>query len=158
MPAGATRFGPGSDAARAESQLPLNLPHAAAAGFPRHGGKLLQPPRAAPVLDRAPKAPRKCAAAPMQTSSYARVPASANSSEVCSMAAVTIPGCMYSCWDKAHTVERCACCWQGQQLAGNSCEACPVGSYARRRGDVCQECSTGYSTFSEASVACNGRL
>jgi hypothetical protein len=115
-----------------------------------------QLPRAAPILSNGPKASRKGAATPQQTSACVRIPKTANSTEVCSMAAVTIPGCMYSCWNAARTAERCACCWHGQRLVDNSCRACPVGTYARSGWNVCQQCSPGYSTYSEASIACNG--
>jgi hypothetical protein len=105
--------------------------------------------------------PRKGAAAPAQVNVCQARIAAANktASEVCGMSGVTLLGCMYSCRDKQRTTERCICCWPGLQLLNNSCEACPVGTFAKVSGtNECQTCKAGYSTNSEASIVCNGEL
>uniref|UniRef100_A0A383VH26 Tyrosine-protein kinase ephrin type A/B receptor-like domain-containing protein n=1 Tax=Tetradesmus obliquus TaxID=3088 RepID=A0A383VH26_TETOB len=163
LPAGASQsLLLASEPLHTEPQTPLNLPSAAAAAAaaartPRPGHSLQRHPRAAPapVLGPAPKAPRRSAAEPMQGGACVRIPNTANSTEVCNMASVMIPGCMYSCWNRNHTAERCACCWKGQQLVGGRCEACPVGSFAGNGWNVCQQCRPGYSTSSNGSGVCN---
>lgn len=78
----------------------------------------------------------------------------------CSNVGVTVPGCLLFCWDKNRTVETCACCFAGHEMVGrgsnSSCQACPVGTYAGTSWNVCAKCRTGYSTFSDRSLACNG--
>uniref|UniRef100_A0A383WDU4 Tyrosine-protein kinase ephrin type A/B receptor-like domain-containing protein n=1 Tax=Tetradesmus obliquus TaxID=3088 RepID=A0A383WDU4_TETOB len=151
----------GGNLPHAAPKVPLSLPQAAAAAaaaprLKRPVASLVTQPKAAPMLGPSSKTPRKAAAGPMQASACRRIPPSANSTEVCNMAAVTIIGCMYSCWNRNHTDERCACCWQGQQLVNNSsCEPCPVGSFARSGWNSCQACRPGTSTASTGSVFCN---
>jgi hypothetical protein len=133
------------------TQLPTPKKLAFPARFPSHPSVTLMP-KPAPELRpkiRGGSKPQG-AAAPAQSSACTTARSSRKANR-CSNAGVTIPACLYSCWDSAHTTETCACCWAGHQLVGNKCEACPVGTYARTAGNACLKCNEGYSTFSDQS-------
>jgi hypothetical protein len=118
-------------------------------------------PKPAPELRakaRGGSKPRGAAAAPAQSSVCTAAHNRRKASTRCSTAGATIPACLYSCWDSAHTTETCACCWAGHKLVGNSCEACPVGTYARTGWNACVQCGEGFSTLRDQSSACNGKL
>jgi hypothetical protein len=151
QPAGAARSAPNSPAA-SDTPLLRNAQQTPASML----GRLTLHPKAAPVLGSTVNLRSNGAKTPAQ-GSVCTAAHSKRRATGCSTSSVTIPACMYSCWNAQHTTETCACCWPGHELLDNSCEPCPVGTYARNGWNVCVKCSVGYSTFSDKSNACNGK-
>jgi hypothetical protein len=162
LPVGATRSIPLShgDASTPANSMATQLPQPKKLRFPaRSSLHSFFPlvPKPAPELHPKSRGGSKPKGAAAQ-SSVCTAARSSRKANRCSNAGVTIPACLYSCWNSAHTAETCACCWAGHQLVGNKCEACPVGTYARTAENVCLKCNEGYSTLTDQSSTCNGKF